>query len=221
MAFSDEFDCDERLASKRKALITVSMILLSLEFTGATIKEANTFIFKIEFSNQHGLLYLLVVAVLYLLVRYHNYAMPYHQRLYKLWTNRMLEDTDVFYKDHEDEGVYGLLQGALLPVWDDGHQQPSGLGYTASGLLGRHLTYSVMVEGRHGDEMQFRKIDLRNWTKDWNRMDFVKLIWVEFKYQVDGFVRHREHLDLIGPYLIGMLALMSTVPWQSWVSLFT
>ncbi|WP_432490555.1 hypothetical protein, partial [Flavonifractor plautii] len=87
-------------------------------------------------------LYFLVAAVLYLLVRYHNYAMPYHQRLHKLWTTRMLEDTEVFYKNDEDDGVYGLLQGALLPVWSDDHEQPIDLEYTASGLLGRYLTYS-------------------------------------------------------------------------------
>lgn len=92
----ENFDTDENLKSKRKLLITISMILIALEVTGATIKEANTFLFKIGFTNESGVTNLLVFSILYLLVRYYSYAQPYHEELFEFWSSRMLKDPDFF-----------------------------------------------------------------------------------------------------------------------------
>ena len=57
-------DNDAGLQSKRKLLTVASLILLALSFSGATIDEANTFIFKIKFANQNGLGILLVLSIM-------------------------------------------------------------------------------------------------------------------------------------------------------------
>ncbi len=62
-------DRDEGLKAKRKLLIVASCILLALSFSGATIDEANTFIFKIKFTNQNGLGILLVLSIVFLMIR--------------------------------------------------------------------------------------------------------------------------------------------------------
>ena len=72
--YRDNIDKDEGLAAKRCALVIVSLLLLALSVSGASIKEANTFIFRIEFSNHVGLTYLLGAAVIFLLLRYYAYA---------------------------------------------------------------------------------------------------------------------------------------------------
>ena len=62
-------DSDVGLAAKRKILIVVSLLLLALNVSGASIKEANTFVFRVEFSNHVGLTYLLGVAVAFLMLQ--------------------------------------------------------------------------------------------------------------------------------------------------------
>ncbi|UIL59074.1 hypothetical protein [Vibrio harveyi] len=46
---------DEGLKAKRRNLVMLSAVLIALNFSGAVIKEANTFLFKIEFTDQHGI----------------------------------------------------------------------------------------------------------------------------------------------------------------------
>ncbi|WP_217523250.1 hypothetical protein [Vibrio metschnikovii] len=93
-SFIAKFDSDDKLISKGKMLAAISMILIALEVTGATIKEANTFLFKIDFANQNGVTFLLLGAIIYLAVRYLNYAQPYHHQLFLIWSRRMMLDRE-------------------------------------------------------------------------------------------------------------------------------
>ncbi|WP_429112088.1 hypothetical protein [Aeromonas veronii] len=93
LSYRKRIDEDAGLQSKRKLLVLLSVLMLAIDFTGATFKEANTFIFKIEFENQSGLNVFLLLSVVYLLIRYYAYAHSYHEELYNLWSGRMLEDT--------------------------------------------------------------------------------------------------------------------------------
>lgn len=76
--YRNKLDTDEDLQGKRKLLVELSILMLAINFTGAVFKEANTFIFKIEFTNQSGLSYFFLLAILFLLIRYFAYAHHYH-----------------------------------------------------------------------------------------------------------------------------------------------
>ncbi|MGE8351167.1 MAG: hypothetical protein ACN6P5_11510, partial [Pseudomonas protegens] len=95
--FRSAMDEDAGFKSKRRALTFVSLLLLALVVSGAEIKEANTFIFKIEFTNHVGLRYLLVLAVLSCLFRYYAYSEKYNAQLFKFWSDRLLNDVKIFY----------------------------------------------------------------------------------------------------------------------------
>jgi len=106
IGFTDLIDLDEGLKAKRKLLTVTSIILLALSFTGAQVQEANTFILKLKFANQNGLGILFVLSILFLMVRYYNYAKPYHDKLYERWTNRLFARPHFYSRcPHSDEDV--------------------------------------------------------------------------------------------------------------------
>ena len=67
-------DSDTGLRAKRKYLTIVALLMLGIQFSGAKLEEANTFILKFSFSHQNGIAFLLLMSILFLLVRYYNYA---------------------------------------------------------------------------------------------------------------------------------------------------
>ncbi len=111
-----DIDSDEGLAAKRRLLVIVSLLLLALSVSGASIKEANTFIFRIEFSNHVGLTYLLGAAVIFLLLRYYAYALHYQSKLFDFWSARLLNDYRVFSYNSKADEVHGLL-GKRIDIW--------------------------------------------------------------------------------------------------------
>ena len=50
-SLTDQMKNDSDFQSKRKQLIIVSVLLMAMSLSDASLKEANTFIFKIDFSN--------------------------------------------------------------------------------------------------------------------------------------------------------------------------
>lgn len=102
-------DQDEGLRSKRKMLTITSLVLLAVQFSGAKVVEANTFILKLTFTHQHGISFLLCLAVFFLLLRYYNYAIPYHEKLYTLWTKRMLREGFFSSYDQYSDDRTGLI----------------------------------------------------------------------------------------------------------------
>ncbi|WP_211829258.1 PQ-loop repeat-containing protein [Kistimonas asteriae] len=207
--YRKKIDEDEGLQGKRKSLVGLSILMLAINFTGATFKEANTFIFKIEFTNQSGLSYFLLLAVAFLLIRYYTYAHHYHEELYKLWSSRMLRDRKIFYYHYEAESVNGLLANAINVCGGDepGIQASK---YHITGIFKRGLLYPTSHHHEDGIEEYEELISLTNFTNDWRRADYLKLLAYEFKYQFTAFFKYRENLDLVGPYLLGIAALSLT-----------
>jgi hypothetical protein len=78
-------DDDKGLSMKKRWVTITAMLILAINLSSAQLVEANTFIFKISFGNPSGLLYLLVISLIFLTIRYYSYAMEYQQRLKKLW----------------------------------------------------------------------------------------------------------------------------------------
>lgn len=167
-SFSSQFDGDEKLASKGKLLITSSLILFALEVTGTTIKEANTFLFKIDFTNQHGVTYLLISAILYLSIRYFNYAQPYHHELFLLWSSRMMSDGEIFSYNPNDDCVHGFLSDAIN-VWGGDEPGIRDVRYVKSGIFSRGLIYPIHHKDEGVEDSYDEYINLCVFSEKWTR----------------------------------------------------
>ncbi|WP_062271195.1 hypothetical protein [Endozoicomonas arenosclerae] len=167
--------------------------MLAINFTGAVFKEANTFIFKIEFTNQSGLSYFLLLAVVFLLIRYYTYAHHYHEELYKLWSSRMLRDRKIFHYHYEAETVDGLLMNAVN-VWGGDEPGIQASKYQITGLFKRGLLYPTQHHHEEGVEEYEELISLTNFKDGWRKRDYLKLLGYEFKYQFTAFFKYRENL---------------------------
>jgi hypothetical protein len=206
--FRSAMDCDEGFKSKRRALIFTSLLLLALILSGAEIKEANTFIFKIEFTNHSGLKYLLVGAVLSCMFRYYAYSEKYHAQLSKFWSGRLLKDSDVFYYDRESDSIGGLL-GRRIDVYggdEPGIEHPV---YKKTGFLKRSVGYpSNGMDDYYGEYSYTEHIKLNEYGGNWSKVEFRKLLRAEMRYRIEAWIKYRETLDLASPYLLGISSLI-------------
>lgn len=209
--YREKLDSDEGLAAKRRALVIASLLLLALSVSGAAIKEANTFIFKLEFSNHSGLIYLLGVAVIFLMLRYYAYARSYHSQLFELWSTRLLSDYRVFSYDASEDEINGLL-GKILTVRGEDEPGIRDARYKKLGIFKRNIVYtSHGQDERHGEYSYDENIELNRYSVKWTKKDFRKLMRFEFKYRAEGVFKHREYLDLMFPYFLGASALLSLI----------
>lgn len=209
--YREKLDSDEGLAAKRRALVIASLLLLALNVSGAAIKEANTFIFKVEFSNHSGLTYLLGVAVVFLMLRYYSYAQSYHSQLFKFWSTRLLSDYRVFSYDISEDKVEGLL-GKAVNIWGGDEPGIRDARYKKIGIFKRNIVYTSRDEDeRHGEYSYDKNIELNRYSEKWTKKDFWKLLKFEFIYRVKGVFKHREYLDLMFPYFLGLFALLSLI----------
>ncbi|MUK43721.1 hypothetical protein GNP61_19440 [Aliivibrio fischeri] len=204
-------DSDGGLQTKRKLLTTLCVVFLSLNLSGATLEEANTFLFKIKFSNYIGLSYLFLAAILFLTLRYYSYAQNYHKKLYDFWTQRLLSSHQVFYFDpHHAE--FGGLVGEAITVfgYDDlGVLKPN---YCITGIFKRSISYKTSgIDDERGQYFYSEYISLCKFNEKWRLSNYIMLLWYEFKYQVEATFKYRESLDLLAPYLLSMIAILSFV----------
>lgn len=209
--YREKLDADDGLAAKRKVLVIVSLLLLALSVSGASIKEANTFIFKVEFSNHAGLTHLLGVAVVFLMLRYYAYAQSYHSQLFDLWAARLLSDYRVFSYDTREDKVNGLL-GKAVNIWGGDELGIQDARYKKIGIFKRNLVYtsSAYDEG-HGEYSYENNIELNSYSEEWTKKDFCQLLRFELKYRIEAVLKHREYLDLMFPYILGLFALLSLI----------
>ncbi len=218
-------DADEGLKAKRKLLTVVSLILLAIAFSGAKVVEANTFIMKVTFTNQNGIAYLLLLSIAFLMIRYYNYARPYHDELYEAWTQRMLND-DYFYRYHEEAGESDGLINDLQPesLERDIYQQDCrGIKtkYRCSYILGRNFEYTWFSGSGYESWATVNLMRIKGNTvkkKDKpvavnkiNLKPYFKILSYELKYQVSSFFTHRENLDILAPYLLGCFSILSFI----------
>lgn len=209
--YREKLDGDEGLAAKRKAVVIVSLLLLALCVSGAAIKEANTFIFRVEFSNHAGLTHLLGAAVAFLMLRYYAYAQSYHSQLFDLWAERLLSDYRVFSYDTSEDEVNGLL-GKVVDVWGGDEPGIQDARYKKVGILKRNIAYTSRGHNeRHGEYSYEQNIELNSYSEKWTKKDFQRLLRFEFKCRLEAVLKHREYLDIMFPYLLGLCALLSLI----------
>jgi len=205
-------DDDEGLQSKKKILSILSILLIAINFTGAKFQEANTFIFKIEFTNQDGLSHLLLLSVVFSLIRYFSHAHVYHEELRALWCARLLKDKlKVLYgPDYSCSDCRGFLAPAIDVCIDD-EPGVKDSSYVITGLFQREIQYPSVYRDEDGRNETTDVIKLTKFNDKWKRKDFFKLLLIENKYQFSGIIKYRENLDLLGPYVLGVSALLLTL----------
>ncbi len=207
-----EIESDLGLRSKRKLLTIVSLLMLAIQFSGASIVEANTFILKLSFEHQNGLAFLLFIAVFFLLIRYYSYARKYHKKLFKLWSSRMLKEPFFYSFDLEEEKELGLLVEIAekylnLDMYSIRHSQNQSIHweYQHGFLFKRYISYDVKTDY---DFYPNQKINL---LEKLSFRDFFKILRFETKYEIASFIAYPEDLDVYTPYLLGLVALISYI----------
>jgi hypothetical protein len=202
-------DSDTGLRAKRKHLTIVAIIMLGIQFSGAKLEEANTFILKFSFAHQNGIAFLLLMAILFLLVRYYNYASPYHDELFKKWSDRLLHEPLLYsYCPHSTEQtglIIDIAENKLnINMETIKHSEYDTLDweYKCRLLFVRYIIYSI--GNRHETYTEtinlFKNVSIRN---------YLKILSYEFKYQLSSFFIHRENLDILAPYLLALSAMCS------------
>ena len=208
----EEIDRDDGLKSKRKVLNITSVILLAIQFTGTKVIEANTFIFKISFQHQDGVALLLMLTISFFLVRYYNYAKPYHNEIYLIWSDKLLKDDDIDFYCYHSRNVSGFLHENYpkdFNIDDYLYQEAdSHLTYTTSYeckfIFVRYFCFIWNSEYAHDDN--FSRVNI---FKNLGFIKYLIILGKEFKYQFSRYFTHRENLDILGPYLLGFLAISS------------
>lgn len=207
LSIIEKIDKDEGLRSKRKVLVIISLVLLALSVSGAKIEEVNTFIFKINFENYFGIGILLVFSVLFLMIRYFNYARSYHSELFRLWSDRMLKHPYFFSQCYHSDEMNGLVAekfpnesnfSALPYAADQMEERNHSWSYKCSFPFIRKLSYSW------SDQYDFYNRDVFVGWKG-----YLKVFGFEIKYQLESFFTHRANLDIYTPYILGCLAISS------------
>lgn len=203
----EKIDKDEGLRSKRKISVIISLVLLALSVSGAKVEEVNTFIFKINFENYFGIGILLVFSVLFLMIRYFNYARSYHSELFRLWSDRMLKNPYFFEQCYHSDEIKGLVV-EKFPNESNFSELPHAGGqleernhswsYKCSAPFIRKFSYSW------SDDYDFYERDV---FIGWE--NYLKVFSFEIKYQLESFLTHRENLDIYTPYILGFLAISS------------
>jgi len=207
-----DIDQDSGLKSKRNFLVITSLIVLAVHFSGAKVVEANTFILNVSFAQQEGISLLLVLAVFLQLIRYHTYASPYHRRLFTAWSSELMNDKKVSFCCPFSDSLSGFAN-EVHPINFD----PEGYRNRNNGeYLEYDITYecqAFLVRGfvyHWSDEHQDYAVSL-NVLKSLGVIKYLALLRLEFRYQFGKYIDGRESLDILGPYFLGVFALLSFV----------
>lgn len=207
--FREKIDSDIGFNKKRNFLVTLCVLFLSINASGATIEEANTFIFKIKFTNHIGISYLLLFSIAFLTLRYYGYAKFHHDRLFHFWSQRMLSDYRLFFYDHMEYDVSGHL-GKIVDVFGGDEPGISAVQYKVTGLFKRSLIYpSHGVDEMRGPYNYQENIKLYKFNDKWKLKDYMLLLWFELKYQTTALFLYRESLDLLFPYALSVVSILS------------
>lgn len=206
--FRRAMDGDKEFQSKRRALVFVSLLLLALVVSGAQIKEANTFIFKIEFSNHVGLRYLLAAAVMICMLRYYSYSERFNNQLFEFWSRRLLDDHKIYSVDYECGQVSGLL-GKRIRIHESDYNIENPV-YRSTGFLKRSVGLKTSSHHDYYGQVYYIDLfDLNAYDEYWTGGDFKELMRAEFRYRLQAWFKYRETLDLVSPYLLATVSLVA------------
>lgn len=206
----EQIDRDKGLKKQRTIVVAISSVMLLLQFSGAKIIEANTFIFKMAFEHQEGIPVLLALAITLSLLRYHNYASKYHSLLRGIWSLKLLNHSKIDYMDPHEPEPGGFLHDAspdnfdILTLIQEPHSSYS-VEYKKGFLpFVRYFYYEWSVQGY--DDQYGKSVNIRE-KLGWK--NYQSILLLEFKFRILEYIKHREFLDIKAPYLIGGFSILS------------
>lgn len=204
--YNSSLSKDEGLATIRKTLTIVCIVFLAINLTGATIEEANTFLFKVKLTNHAGLSIFFLISIVYLTARYYAYAREYSSLVASFWKIRLMNDENILLNDQENDDTYGLLSKIFkFPGLGDpavGHPE-----YKVHGIFKRKISFWVSDEHMSYDAER----ELNKYDNKWTRKDISKLFIYELFYQLDSLLCRKESLDLYSPYLLSTASIISFI----------
>ena len=205
-------DEDKGFITARRFLMALAILLLVSAVGGASIKEANTFFFKVEFLNPKALKFLLFLSVVGCVIRYYSFAYKYHSLINKIWHDRLLKDWGFFgvaeFSDGE-AGVCGLL-GKKRQVLFSEHLGLQDLKYKTCLFFRRSIEFDAREENEENEVFYYRKkVSLNTFDNDWKLKHLLATLKFEFKHRFLTLVQHREYLDVLFPYWVAGAAVIS------------
>lgn len=109
-SLKEQMNDDADFLKQRKYLLFASGLLLAMQFTGVRLIEANTFILKLGFDNEKGMVLFLAAAVIFLVIRYYAHAQDYSKKLERIWMRRVHDSKYVADECPHTGEIFGLLQ---------------------------------------------------------------------------------------------------------------
>ena len=207
---------DTSLASCKKTLIIISSVLLALTFSGAKVTEANTFIFKVTFTNPTGINTLLLLSIGYLLLRYNSISHIYTDNYKKQFATRVLDNKFFRRYDSYNNVVDGFIPDLLKPkiyINDDKykHSNHSYLDYDLKVRLFFNAYIDLTEYDEHGNPYLYRFYLIGSK----NKLQYLFALSIMLSHWFLEQFRQRDFLELYSPMFIGFIAVYSSV----WVRL--
>lgn len=201
----------EELKSARKHLIILSTLLIAFNLSGAQVKEANSFIFKIEFANSEGLYWLVFSSVIYLLLRYHSICASKLEAINNVWLQKCVYDPFFYSKDPGDD-IDGFFH-RLCKANKNGWTEDGDVLYGSNRLNFRiipNLVLNAKLEIEYFDfEHQESFINNYSFFSCNPKRDYLIAIFKVLQYFAKHFFRFPQGLSYYSPYWIGLTALYS------------
>lgn len=202
--YNSSISKDEGLASIRKTLTIVCIVFLAINLTGATIEEANTFLFKVKLTSHAGLSIFFLISIVYLTARYYAHAREYSSLVASFWKMRLMRDENILIHDQENDDTYGLLS-KIFKFPGPGDPDVGYPKYQAHGIFRRRILFWVSNDYISYDSDK----SLNTFNSKWRPQDLFKLFIYELFYQIDSLIFRRESLDLYAPYLLSATSIIS------------
>ncbi|QRV23347.1 hypothetical protein [Marinomonas foliarum] len=213
--FHKAIDEDKGFKTQRNLITYISFVILAVNFSGAIIKEANTFLFKIDFSNPKGIILLLSITLAFCIIRYLNYAQKYLKSLSQFWKERFLDDYRIKYYDHESGEVGGLF-GSIISTSRDHHLQDEERQGKTTEASSNYITHINPLNRVYAETWAVVQNQKESGTyfpllSHLGKRKFLKVLNIEFSYRFSAYIYHRENLDILAPILLATCAYLSIV----------
>lgn len=209
---SKRIDEDLALASSRKYLMVTSLVLLALLFSGATVTEANTFIFKLTFTKAGGIADLLLLSVAFLLIKYYSNTSKYHKAIYDDWTDRALKHPFFFLVCEHSDGQSGHVVDiapdyAVFNDYGFGYEEGEQLNWKlhVNFLLNAQIQYDLFNRYGHIQDKKVYVFQLKSLIKS------IKALWIILKHWIEAQARFRESLEIYAPYFIAFFTTILAI----------
>ena len=196
--------------SKYHNLITIiSLLVITISVGGVRIEEANTFIFKLSFTNPENIGLVLAISLVTLCIRRFSIdsSSGVHTQLRDAWIQKLIKDWRVLSYDQENDEAYGYAVKVNEKNMDPPARSDTLIGYRSRGFLTREFVYESEFDEDFPTESYEYCKDIRKDRAGSFRI-YTKVVSLEIKYRIGSWFTDPAVLDFYGPYLLAATALI-------------